>query len=620
MNKLVFLLFFSFLCNFSYAQNISEKPFVYSDDLQKAAKKGDADALYKLGVCYYVGKAGLPTLIKNEIPLEQDYKQAFKYLSKAANKGSALAMLNLGNIYKTGVGAPKGKKLKLALEWYEKAAKSGCADAYTNIAKIYETEQPGLILEKIVKIKAKEEQNAAWILWEKSVEYNKLATEKGSAMGAYNLGVAYSMGLLGLAIDYQEAVKWFHRAAELGYMRAANDLAVRYMNGMGIPQNKHAALDLMRMAALEDEPMALHNIGVYYYNGIGLPQDKEKALYFFLRARQLGYNNSKALTEYYQTGLHGASSFNSEKEWTNALKAEYSSMPMPDIDIPAPQKMFEVKAGDVINDCGSWTIVDKNGVWITEHRYDIITKDPNTGKLIATLFGLTTNLSDEGREESPILEQLLNGLDGENDLNNIYAKSLQLLQTDYDNALGYRAMAYYNMAVYYHNSNLLPIAEQYLKKSLEVDPNFTAASEDLALIQKEAKRKQKAARKEQRTMIWKCITTGWAGLSDIMGQVAANQQSHAQAKDAKRAANRARNKEIARANKQKAKEARMVTVRSIGRSANSRAYTENVGIISNMKLYPDKYDKQLKEQIQEQMKQIRTQYGLPYNEMEDWGK
>ena len=499
------------------AQNISEKPFVYSDDLQMAAKKGDADAMYKLGICYYVGKAGAPTIIKSDVPFERDYKQAFKYLSKAAGKGSALAMVNLGNIYKSGVGAPKGKDLKLALEWYEKAAKNGCADAYVNIAKIYETEQAGLITGKIVKFKVKDAQNAAWTLWAKSVEYNKLAAEKGSAIGAYNLGVAYKMGLIGLAIDYQESVRWFQRAAETGYKRAANDLAVCYMIGMGIPQNKHAALDLMRMAAMEDEPMSLHNIGAYYYNGIGLPKDQEKALYFFFRAQQMGYNNSKAITECYQAGLHGASSYATEQEWQAALKLEYSTLPMPAIEIPQPQKMYTAVAGDVVNDCGSWTILDKEGVWITDHRYDMITQDPSSGKLTAILYGLSTTLAEDGSEEKPILEQMLNGLEGDNNSQTVYSKSLQLLQADYDNTLGYRAMAYYNMAVYYHNNDMGAIAELYLKKSLEVDPEFTAAKEDLALIQKEAKRKQKAARREQRALLWQCITTGLAGVSDILG-------------------------------------------------------------------------------------------------------
>lgn len=620
MYRITLVLLFSLLTHLGYAQNISEKPFVYSDELQNAAKKGDADAMYKLGICYYVGKAGAPTLIKSEIPLERDYQQAFAYLTKAASKGSALAMVNLGNIYKSGVGAPKGKNLKMALEWYEKAAKNGCADAYANIAKVYETEQTGLISSRIVKFKAKDAANAAWTLWEQAVDYNKLAAEKGSAIGAYNLGVAYNMGLLGLAIDYQESIKWFQRAAELGYKRAANDLAVKYMNGIGVPQNKRAALELMKMAALEDEPMSLHNIGVYYYNGIGFAQDKEKALYFFFRARQMGYNNSKAIKECYQAGLHGASSYSSEQEWQEALRTEFGGMPMPDIVIPAPRIMFTVEAGDVVNDCGSWTIVDKDGVWITDHRYDSIVKDPQTGKLKATLYGLTTNLSDDGHEENPILEQLLNGLDGEGKSTLISPKSLQLLQADYDNASGYRTIAYYNLAVSAYNSNFLKRAEQYLKKCLEVDPDFTAASEDLALLQKEEKRKQKAAKRERRALIWSCITTGLAGLSDAMGQVAANQQASTQAQETKYAANRTRNKERARAHKENAKEAKREMVRSIGRSAVSRAYTEYVGQVNDMKLYPDHYDKQRKEQIQEQMKQIRTQYGLTYNEMEDWGK
>ncbi|WP_346990414.1 tetratricopeptide repeat protein [Bacteroides caccae] len=108
MNKLYFKLgwmrFFFSLCllftmQFAYPQNIKEEPFVYSQALLDAAENGDADAMYKIGICYYVGKGGAPTMVKGEFPFERDYDKAFKYLSKAADKGSALAMVNLGNIY-----------------------------------------------------------------------------------------------------------------------------------------------------------------------------------------------------------------------------------------------------------------------------------------------------------------------------------------------------------------------------------------------------------------------------------------------------------------------------------------------------------------------------------------
>lgn len=613
----LFFLCALFAMQLAHSQNVKEEPFTYSQALLYAAEKGDVDAMYKIGICYYVGKGGAPTLIKGEFPFERDYDKAFKYLSKAADKGSALAMLNLGNIYQTGIGAPKGKDLKQAIDLYEKAAEKGCVDAYANIGKIYETEQPELITKKLVKIKLKDASNAAYMLWEEAIKYHQLAAEKGSAIGAYNLGIAYNSGLLGLAIDYEEATKWFRRATELGYKRAVNDLAVRYMNGIGIPQNKRVGLELMKAAAMSEEPMALHNMGVYYYNGIGLTQDKEAALLFFLRANQLGYNNAQALHECYLAGLHNAKGYATEKDWLTSLKKECNGKLLPEIVLPEAQKVFSVVAGDVVNDCGSWTIIDKDGIWITDRRYDNIVIDPATEKLTAGLYGYSTPLADDGSEENPILEQILNSIEGNNDPQQVFANSLKILQADHDNAMGYRGMAYYNIAVYWHNTNLNRSAETYLKKALEVEPDFKAAREDLALLQEEAKEQQKAMKKERRAMIWQCITTGLAGVSDIMGQVAANKQVSQQQDASVRDSNRLKNKEKAKAARQKSYEAKRNIVETINRRGISNAYSENVGILTDMK-NNGQYGSQQFRQTQQRQKKLREKYGLTYNESEDW--
>lgn len=612
--------FFCFLCalftmQLAHSQNVKEEPFTYSQALLDAAEQGDADAMYKIGICYYVGKGGAPTLIKGEFPFERDYNKAFKYLSKAADKGSALAMMNLGNIYQTGIGAPKGKNLKQAIELYEKAVANGCVDAYTNIGKIYETEQTELITKKLVKIK--DAVNATYILWEEAIKYYQLAADKGSAIGAYNLGIAYNNGLLGLAIDYEEATNWFRRATELGYKRATNDLAVRYMNGIGIPQNKRVGLELMKAAAMSEEPMALHNIGVYCYNGIGLAQDKETALFFFLRANQLGYNNAQALHECYLAGLHNAKGYATEADWLMALKKERNGKPLPEIILPEAKKVFTVTAGDVINDCGSWTIVDEEGIWITDRRYDNIVIDSTTGKLTAGLYGYSTPLADDGSEEKPILEQMLNDIDGNGNPQQIFANSLKILQADHDNSMGYRGMAYYNIAVYWYNKNLNRSAETYLEKALEVEPDFETAHEALALLQEEAKEQKKAKKKERRAMIWQCITTGLAGASDIMGQLAANQQAREQQKASVRENNRQKNKERAKAARQQSYAAKRNAVGMINRRGLSNAYTENVGILTDMKNNGQYASPQFR-QIQQQQKKLREKYGLTYHESEDW--
>ncbi len=600
------------------AQNIEEKPFAYSSELLDAAEKGDADAMYKIGICYYVGKAGAPTLITTEVPLEQDYKKAFSYLTKAANKNSALAMVNLGNIYKSGVGAPKGQDLKLALEWYEKAAKKGCADAYANIAKIYETDYLNLITQKIVKFKSEESSTALYVLWAKAVEYNKLAADNGSSIGAYNLGIVYKVGQLGLAIDYQEANNWFRRSMELGNRKAVNDLAVHYITGIGIPQNKRFGLELLKQAATDGEPMALHNMGVFYYNGLyNLPQDKEKALLFFLKANSLGYSNAQALSECYVAGIHNARNYATEKDWLSALKKECDGTELPSIEIPAIQTVYKVAAGNVVNDCGSWSIINNDGISITDRRYDAIVQDPATGILTAGLYGYSTELDENGNEVYPILEQMVNSLEGEENMQNVLVKTQLLLQADHDNSTGYRSIAYYNLAVIWKNSGNATFAETYLKKALEFEPDFTAAKEDLALLQEEAKVAKKKAKQERRAMIWKCITTGLMAATDMVGQIAANKQANANNKAAIADANRQKNKERIRQLKERGKEIKRNMVGMISRRGASNAYTEYVGQLTDLK-NNGQYGTPLFRQIQQNQKRLAEEYGLSHHESENW--
>lgn len=57
----------------------------------------------------------------------QDYKEAFKWYSKAANQGYAVAQYNLGVMYQYGYGVRQD--YQKAIEWYLRAANQGDADA-----------------------------------------------------------------------------------------------------------------------------------------------------------------------------------------------------------------------------------------------------------------------------------------------------------------------------------------------------------------------------------------------------------------------------------------------------------------------------------------------------------
>ena len=611
------------------AQVIKEEPFAYSQELFDAAKKGDADAMYKIGLCYYVGKAGNPQLLRSENPLEQDHKKAFEFLSKAAKKGSALAMLNLGNMYTTGIGTPKGVDLKLAIEWLEKSGEAGCPDAYANIGFMYATRYLLLLQNRIIKIKSKDASQAYKICCDKAIEYYQMAYEKGSAVGAYNIAIAYKNGELLRPIDYQAHVAWLRKAANLGFSQAVNDLAVSYITGIGIDRDIRSGLNLLKMAASANDKMALHNLGVYTYNGLGFTMDKETAVLYFLRANQYGYNNLSALNECYAAGLQNAKNFASYNEWFNYMNTTYPlSAKLPELTIPQRQVVYTTPIGSVVNDCGSWTILNEDSVSITENQYDLIKLYPETGRLTAMRFGLSTTLAADGSEEIPLFEQMLNPLEKTTDENKIFSTSLQILQTDNYNTLNYRSAAYFNMAVYYFNltqrtgASNYDIPQIYLNKVLEEDPEFEEARELLSVIEEEQEAIRKQKRKERRALMWDCIFSITQAVVDVAADITADlaekERQKREKAEARQAEIRAKNKATrARLSaKQKATKAKFSN--SINRRYASRAYSGYVEQIHNMQLYPDRYDQQLKDNAQQHMETLRVKYGIPYHETEDW--
>ena len=91
---------------------------------RKAAEQGNADAMYKLGKCFY-----------NGLGVEEDEEEAVKWFRKAADQGNADAMHKLGFCYLFGRGVKYDKEE--AVKWYRKAAEQGNADAMYDLGDCY---------------------------------------------------------------------------------------------------------------------------------------------------------------------------------------------------------------------------------------------------------------------------------------------------------------------------------------------------------------------------------------------------------------------------------------------------------------------------------------------------
>ena len=91
---------------------------------QVIAEQEDADAQYRLGFKYYMGKG-----------VEQDYAKAFEWYLKSASQGNAEAQNNLGELYDKGKGVEQDSAK--AFEWYLKAAEQGDAKGQFNVGALY---------------------------------------------------------------------------------------------------------------------------------------------------------------------------------------------------------------------------------------------------------------------------------------------------------------------------------------------------------------------------------------------------------------------------------------------------------------------------------------------------
>ena len=89
-----------------------------------AAAKGDADAMFNLGLCYRRGEG-----------VEKDAFASYRWFQLAANQGGAVAQCQLGFCYYLGEGVEKDEAE--AVRWFELAAAQGLAHAQHNLGFCY---------------------------------------------------------------------------------------------------------------------------------------------------------------------------------------------------------------------------------------------------------------------------------------------------------------------------------------------------------------------------------------------------------------------------------------------------------------------------------------------------
>ena len=120
----------------------------------------------------------------------------------------------------------------------------------------------------------------------------RTAALKGDPSAAYEVGVRFAEGK-GVAANYDEAAKWYDRAAQAGVVPAIFRLGTLYEKGLSVKKDVDIARRYYLQAAERGNAKAMHNLAVLDADGGGKGANYKNASQWFRKAADRGVADSQ---------------------------------------------------------------------------------------------------------------------------------------------------------------------------------------------------------------------------------------------------------------------------------------------------------------------------------------
>jgi len=245
--------------------------------IKKAADKGLNAARRNMAAIYLRGMAGEA----------QNVAEAKKLLDTAASEKDYQAEFELAQFYLTN-GGKEYQNDDTAWDYLNKASEHGNPSALAALGSVLFDGKPwGVKQEKKPADK------------KKAVELFKKLAEQNNAAGLRTMGELYQKGIpdTGIEKDFNKSLEYYGKAAQGGDAVAQVILAGFFDRGfdengdgkLEVAANPAQSLELYRMAAQNNVPLAFFNIGAFYEAGRAVDKDMTKAFAYFLQAAVNGF-------------------------------------------------------------------------------------------------------------------------------------------------------------------------------------------------------------------------------------------------------------------------------------------------------------------------------------------
>jgi len=120
----------------------------------------------------------------------------------------------------------------------------------------------------------------------------RAAVMKGDAAAAYEIGTRFAEGK-GVAVNLDEAAKWYDRAAQAGVIPATFRLGTFYEKGLSVKKDVEIARRYYTQAAERGNAKAMHNLAVLDADGGGKGANYKSAAQWFRKAADRGVADSQ---------------------------------------------------------------------------------------------------------------------------------------------------------------------------------------------------------------------------------------------------------------------------------------------------------------------------------------
>jgi TPR repeat protein len=212
------------------------------------------------------------------------FEEARREAALAAKGGSSSAMILMGVMHQRGLGAEKNEREALA--WYRKAADAGNPRAMSLLGMPSTPVVAPTMEQMAEKGDPRQQFNVAAQLerekkYDEAIKWYTRAAEQGFRPAELNLAQMYEKGI-GVKQDPTEARKRYRRLSELG----DNEARYRAAKLAADAQDYKEALGLYERLVRDDEVRAMLDLGQLHEDGRGVPQNFARAAELYERAAE----------------------------------------------------------------------------------------------------------------------------------------------------------------------------------------------------------------------------------------------------------------------------------------------------------------------------------------------